>query len=148
MSISAVERSVPNAVGLEASGDTLNVKLSDGGTVSVPLDRYPRLAYATKQERANWSLIGEGQGIHWDDIDEDISVEGLLAGKRSGESMNSFVRWLMARRQPKFQPWKGKGYGRSNKLGLPTRLLILGESHYGVPEKSAQRGPGRLETPA
>ncbi len=130
MSISAVERSVPNAVGLEASGDTLHVKLSDGGTVSIPLDRYPRLAYATKQERANWSLIGKGQGIHWDDIDEDISVEGLLAGKRSGESKRSFVNWLKTRRQPRFRPWKGEGYGERNNLGLPARLLILGESHY------------------
>ena len=78
--------------------------------------------------------VGEGQGIHWEDIDEDISVEGLLAGKRSGESMSSSARWLKASRQPKFQPWKGKGYGRSSNLGLPTKLLILGESHYGDPE--------------
>lgn len=134
MSISAVERSAPHAIGVDASGNALNVRLSDGGTVSIPVDRYPRLAYATKRERANWSLIGEGQGIHWEDIDEDISVEGLLAGKRSGESMSSFGRWLMARRQPKFQPWKGKGYGKSNNLGLPARLLILGESHYGNPK--------------
>lgn len=134
MSISSVEGSVPNAIGVEASGNTLYVRLSDGRTVVIPVDRYPRLAYATKRERANWSLIGEGQGIHWEDIDEDISVEGLLAGKRSGESMRSVVKWLMARRQPKFQPWKGKGYGKPNDLGLPTNLLILGESHYGDTE--------------
>ncbi|MDE0029884.1 MAG: DUF2442 domain-containing protein [Deltaproteobacteria bacterium] len=125
---------MPNAIGVEASGNTLYVRLSDGRTVVIPVDRYPRLAYATKRERANWSLIGEGQGIHWEDIDEDISVEGLLAGKRSGESMRSVVKWLMARRQPKFQPWKGKGYGKPNDLGLPTNLLILGESHYGDTE--------------
>lgn len=130
MSISAIERGVANAIGVEVSGNALNVKLSDGRTVVIPVDRYPRLAYATKRERANWSLIGDGQGIHWEDVDEDISVEGLLAGKRSGENRSSFVRWLMASRQPKFQPWKEEGYGRANELGLPARLLVLGESHY------------------
>lgn len=134
MSISAVEASVPNAIGVEASDNALNVRLSDGRTVSIPVDQYPRLACATKRERANWRLIGEGHGIHWEDIDEDISVEGLLAGMRSGESKRSLRRWLTARRQPKFKPWKGRDYGRKNNLGLPANLLILGESHYGDPE--------------
>ncbi len=131
MSISAVERSLPNVTGVESSGNALNVKLSDGRTVSFPVDWYPRLASATQRERTNWRLIGDGRGIHWDDIDEDISVEGLLAGKRSGESKRSFVNWLKTRRQPRFRPWKGEGYGERNNLGLPARLLILGESHYG-----------------
>lgn len=130
MSISAVEGNLPNVIGVESSGDALNVMLSDGGTVSFPVDWYPRLASATQRERTNWRLIGEGRGIHWDDIDEDISVEGLLAGKRSGESKRSFVNWLKTRRQPRFRPWKGDGYGERNNLGLPARLLILGESHY------------------
>ena len=133
MSISVVETKMPNAIDVEVSGKVLRVKLSDGRTVSIPVDQYPRLAFATRKERANWTLIGEGHGIHWEDIDEDISVEGLLAGKRSGESQRSLERWLVARRQPKFCPWEGEGYGKANNIGLPARLLILGESHYGDP---------------
>ena len=130
MSISAVETKMPNAISVEVSGKALSVKLSDGRMVAIPVDQYPRLAYATRQERANWRIIGRGHGIHWEDIDEDISVEGLLAGNRSGESTTSLMRWLLARHQPKFRPWKGEGYGEANDLGLPENLLILGESHY------------------
>lgn len=134
MSISAVETKIPNAVDVEASGKALNVKLSDGRTVPIPVDKYPRLAYATKQERANWRIIGRGHGIHWEDLDEDVSVEGLLAGNRSGESATSLAKWLTARHQPKFDPWRGEGYGKANDYGLPANLLILGESHYGNPK--------------
>ena len=79
--------------------DTLTAELSDGRTISVPLAWYPRLAYATSLERSNWELIGGGQGIHWPDLDEDISIEGLLAGRKSGESHRSFQQWLQAKRQ-------------------------------------------------
>jgi hypothetical protein len=58
----------------------------------VPLVWYPRLAHATLDERAHWRLIGRGEGIHWPDLDEDISIAGLLAGKRSGESRRAFER--------------------------------------------------------
>ena len=78
--------------------DTLTAELSDGRTISVPLAWYPRLAYATSLERSNWELIGGGQGIHWPDLDEDLSVDGLLAGRKSGESAKSFARWLEAKR--------------------------------------------------
>ncbi len=134
MSISAVETKMPNAISVEVSGKALSVKLSDGRMVAIPVDQYPRLAYATRQERANWRIIGGGHGIHWEDIDEDISVEGLLAGNRSGESTTSLMRWLLARHQPKFRPWTEEGYGEVNDFGLPANLLILGESHYGSPE--------------
>ena len=107
MSISAVETKIPNAISVEVSGKALRVKLSDGRTVPIPVDQYPRLAHATKQERANWRIIGRGRGIHWEDLDEDISVEGLLAGNRSGESTASLTSWLTARHQLKFHPWKG-----------------------------------------
>ena len=131
MSISAVETKIPNAISVEMSGKALSVKLSDGRTVSISVDQYPRLAYATKQERANWRIIGRGHGIHWEDLDEDISVEGLLAGNRSRESKSSLKSWLMARRQPTFRPWTGEGYGKTNDFAsLPANLLILGESHY------------------
>ena len=131
MSISAVERKMPNAVSVEVSGKALRVRLSDGSTVSIPVDLYPRFAYATKQERANWRIIGRGHGIHWEDIDEDISVQGLLAGNPSGESKSSFMRWLEARPRPKLPPWKGESYGKANDFGIPANLLILGESHFG-----------------
>lgn len=72
----------------------LTAELSDGRTISVPLAWYPRLLNATPKERSNWRLIGKGQGIHWNDLDEDVSVEGLLAGRHSGESQASFKRWL------------------------------------------------------
>ena len=97
MSILAVEMEIPYAVDVRTTADTLTVDLSDGRTISVPLGWYPRLEHATPEERSNCRLIGKGQGIHWEDIDEDISVEGLIAGKPSGESQSSFRRWLQTR---------------------------------------------------
>lgn len=98
MSISAVEIKAPSVEAVTVTEDTLTVDLSDGRTVSVPLAWFPRLLHASPDERRNWRLIGRGQGIHWVDIDEDLSIEGLLAGKPSGESQVSFRRWLAARR--------------------------------------------------
>ena len=66
----------PTAV--TVSDKALTVTLSDGRTISAPLEWYPRLANASPKQRANWRLIGGGEGIHWPDVDEDISVEGLL----------------------------------------------------------------------
>lgn len=97
MTTSAVEMAVPNAERILMTEDTLSVDLSDGRTISVPLAWFPRLLHATPAEKKNWRLIGKGQGVHWEDIDEDISVEGLLAGRRSGESQNSFKKWLEQR---------------------------------------------------
>ncbi|NIO19859.1 MAG: DUF2442 domain-containing protein [Candidatus Aenigmarchaeota archaeon] len=101
MSISAVEIEVPYAENVRVTKDTLSVDLSDGRTISAPLDWFPRLVYATQKERNNWRLIGRGHGIHWEDIDEDISVEGLLAEKPSGESQSSIKKWL--NRRPKIR---------------------------------------------
>lgn len=98
MRISAVEIEVPKAEGVTVTEDTLAVDLSDGRSISVPLAWFPRLLHASPAERKNWRLIGKGQGIHWAEIDEDISVEGLLAGKPSGESQTSFRKWLAGRR--------------------------------------------------
>ena len=97
MTTSAVEMAVPNAERVMMTEDTLSVDLSDGRTISVPLAWFPRLLHATPAEKKNWRLIGKGQGIHWEDVDEDISVEGLLAGRRSGESQTSFKKWLEQR---------------------------------------------------
>ena len=82
---------------VKVTEDTLSVDLSDGRTISVPLAWFPRLLHSTPEERNHWRLIGKGHGIHWEDIDEDISVEGLLAGKPSGESQTSFKKWLSGR---------------------------------------------------
>ncbi len=82
---------------VRVTDDALVVDLSDGRTISVPLVWYPRLLHSTPQERQNWRLIGKGEGIHWPDLDEDISVENLLLGKPSGESQLSFKRWLEQR---------------------------------------------------
>jgi Protein of unknown function (DUF2442) len=97
MSTSAIEMEVPFAEDVTVSDDTLCVDLSDGRSISVPLAWYPRLMRATAAERKRWRLIGRGLGIHWEDLDEDISVEGLLAGKPSGESQASFSKWLAQR---------------------------------------------------
>ncbi len=97
MTTLAIELEIPSAENVIVTDDTLRVDLSDGRTISVPTVWYPRLLYAEPKERANWRLIGGGHGIHWEDIDEDISVEGLLAGKPSGESQKSFKKWLETR---------------------------------------------------
>ena len=80
--------------------DTLSVDLTDGRTISVPLAWYPRLLHGTQKERLNWRFIGDKEGLHWPDLDEDISVENLLLGKPSGESQSSFKRWLEGRAKP------------------------------------------------
>lgn len=98
MTTSVYEINVPSAESVKVTEDTLSVDLSDGRTISVPLAWFPRLIHATPQQRNHWSLIGKGEGIHWEDIDEDISVENLLTGKPSGESQQSFQKWLSQHR--------------------------------------------------
>ncbi|HRF51037.1 MAG TPA: DUF2442 domain-containing protein [Anaerolineales bacterium] len=77
--------------------DTLTVDLSDGRTISVPLGWYPRLMQGNADERKNWRLVGQGQGIHWPDLDEDVAVENLILGKPSGESQQSLRQWQQSR---------------------------------------------------
>jgi hypothetical protein len=98
MTTSATETTTPLATGVAVTDDTLTVDLSDGRTVSVPLAWYPRLLHATSQERGHWNLIAHGEGMHWPDVDEDISVASLLAGQPSGESGTSLQRWLDGRK--------------------------------------------------
>lgn len=97
MTISASELRTPKAVDVRATDDELAIDLSDGRTIIVPLGWYPRLAYGSAKERKRWRLIANGEGIHWPDLDEDLNVEGLLAGRPSGESQRSFQRWLESR---------------------------------------------------
>ena len=98
MTTSIVELAVPGAIAVAATEDTLTAELTDGRTISVPLAWYPKLLHATPDERDNWELFADAQHIHWPDLDEDISVEGLLAGRPSMEGAGSFQRWLEAKR--------------------------------------------------
>jgi len=77
--------------------DALVVDLTDGRQISVPLTWFPRLRYGSAEERAQLTLTGPGEGVHWPALDEDVLVEDLLAGRPSGESERSFRRWLQAR---------------------------------------------------
>ena len=101
MNTLAIETTTPTAKLVSVTNDTLTVELSDGRGLSVPLDWFPRLVHATQAERKRWRLIGRGRGIHWDLLDEDISIDGLLAGKPSGESQASFQKWLATRHAPR-----------------------------------------------
>ena len=98
MSISGTEVKEAIAKGVSVGDDALVVDLADARTITVPLAWFPRLAHGTPAERANWRLIGRGVGIHWSELDEDISVESLLAGRRSGETQESLRRWLRTRK--------------------------------------------------
>jgi uncharacterized protein DUF2442 len=97
MSSSVIEVRPALAQSIDITNEALTVDLTDGRTLSVPLEWYPRLAHGTPAERSKWRLIGRGEGIHWPDLDEDISVEGLLAGQPSGESQMSLQKWLKSR---------------------------------------------------
>ena len=97
MSTSLTEIETARAKNASVTEDSLTVELVDGRTLSVPLAWYPRLLHGTPPERNHWQLIGDGEGIHWPDLDEDLSVEGLLFGRPSGESQRSFQRWLAVR---------------------------------------------------
>ena len=90
----------PVVTSVKVTSDALVVGLRDGRVVSVPLTWYPRLAAATPSERRRWELVGPGIGIHWPAIDEDVSVEALLAGQGSNESVRSLRRWQASRARP------------------------------------------------
>ena len=98
MVVSTTEIEVPQATSVIVSSDSLSAVLADGRVISAPLHWYPRLLHATPEERNNWRLIGDGSGIHWSDLDEDISIEGLMVGRASQEGPLSFQRWLEAKR--------------------------------------------------
>jgi hypothetical protein len=99
MSTSTVDH-LATAVSVRTDDEQLTVELSDGRVLSVPIAWYPRLLHGSTTERNTWRLIATGHGIHWPALDEDISVENLLAGKPSGESQASFKRWLESRLAP------------------------------------------------
>lgn len=94
-----VTLTLPKVVSVTVTNDTLSADLEDGRTIAVPMGWYPRLAHGTPSERANFQISGAGYGIYWPELDEDIGVEGLLAGKKSTESRASFERWLQTRKK-------------------------------------------------
>src|ERR1019366_1344936 len=109
MSTSGTELREALAHSVGVSDDALVVDLADGRTITVPLAWFPRLAHGTATERGNWRLIARGEGIHWPDLDEDISVESLLAGRRSGETQESLRQWLQRRGRRRRSLLPGEG---------------------------------------
>ena len=95
--MNSVEVTLARVLKVLVTDDTLSVDLEDGRTVSVPIGWYPRLASGTDSERSNFEISGAGYGVHWPDLDEDVSVAGLLAGRASGESPASLKKWLDSR---------------------------------------------------
>ena len=97
MNTSPTDVASAEAQSVRVSEEVLTVDLTDGRSISVPVSWYPRLVHGTPKERNNWELLGGGIGIHWPDLDEDISVQGLLVGRRSGETQESLAKWLAGR---------------------------------------------------
>ncbi|MCX7012497.1 MAG: DUF2442 domain-containing protein [Candidatus Sumerlaeota bacterium] len=81
--------------------EALTVDLVDGRTIAVPLAWYPRLWHGTPLERDHVEIVGDGAYLHWPDLDEDLTVAGLLAGRRSGEAPQSLKKCLATRPAPK-----------------------------------------------
>lgn len=96
-SLTLTLESEPLAVDVAVTNTMLTVHLADDRILSVPLTWYPRLLNGTPEERQNWELLGDGYAIEWVDLDEHIGIEGLLAGRRSGESQKSIDQWLAQR---------------------------------------------------
>lgn len=88
---------VPEIQQVSVSDELLTVNLSDGRVIAVPLAWYPRLLHGTRAERETWRLTGSHTGIHWPELDEDISLKNILLGQPSGESQTSLQRWLDSR---------------------------------------------------
>lgn len=97
MSFSQSEVIVPRAASVRVTDEALEVDLMDGRTVTTPIEWYPRLMHATAAERGEYAIVGDGEGIHWPAIDEDLEVEAVVLGVRSHESQASLQRWLDAR---------------------------------------------------
>jgi hypothetical protein len=94
------------------------VDLRDGRTVTAPLTWYPRLRHGTTRERRNWRLIGGGVGIHWPDLDEDLSVASILAGRPSAEGDGSLKKWLTERKalaNKRMQPARASSHAQARR---------------------------------
>lgn len=98
MSSSVTDIQEARAQAAKVSGEALEVDLVDGRTIIVPLIWFPRLWHGTPQERNHFEIVGDRAYIHWPDLDEDLTVVGLLAGRQSGESPQSLRKWLSSRK--------------------------------------------------
>ncbi|HEV8131862.1 MAG TPA: DUF2442 domain-containing protein [Acidobacteriota bacterium] len=98
MSSLGVDIQEARAQSVIVSDEALSIDLVDGRTVIVPLVWFPRLWHGSKEERDNLEIFGDGAYIHWPDLDEDLTIAGLLEGKRSGESLTSLKKWLASRK--------------------------------------------------
>jgi len=101
MGLLMTEKQKVRAKKISITNRSLTMKLADGRTITVPLEWYPRLLHGTEKERNNWRLTGDGEGVYWPELNEDICVENLLEGSPSGESQHSLQRWLNGRFQIK-----------------------------------------------
>ena len=95
----ASEQKEPRARSVVVTEESLTVDLTDGRTIIVPLVWFPRLWHGTAEERSEFEIFGDGTYIHWPDLDEDLTVAGLLAGLPSSEAPQSVKKWLEARGQ-------------------------------------------------
>jgi uncharacterized protein DUF2442 len=98
MSSLAIETQEARAMSATVSGEALSVYLRDGRTIIVPLAWFPRLWNGTPKERNRFEIAGDGAYLHWPDLDEDLTVQGLLSGRRSLESPQSLRKWLASRK--------------------------------------------------
>jgi hypothetical protein len=98
MSSSAIEIQEARAQAVKVADEALTVDLTDGRTIIVPLLWFPRLWNGSARERRRLEVLGDGAYIHWPELDEDLTVAGLLAGQRSQESPQSLANWLRTRR--------------------------------------------------
>lgn len=144
MSISASEARPALASSVTVTDDALTVELSDGRSISVPLAWYPRLLHGSPDERGHWRLIGQGDGLHWPDLDEDISVRNLLEGKPSGESQRSFRAWLDRRAGRSVSPVKVQSRLPEDLETITISSLMEDETVYVVPWSIVADEEGRL----
>ncbi len=118
MSSLTVETQEARARSAKLTEEGLTVDLVDGRTMIVPLVWFPRLWHGTAQERNHFEIFGGGAYLHWPDLDEDLTVAGLLAGRRSGESPQSLRKWMDSRKRKQ----RGASHEEpSNKRRQPTR---------------------------
>ena len=120
-----IEMKTQHAQQVTVTDDFLEVDLVDGRSITAPLAWYPRLLHATAKERNNWRFIGDGVGIHWSELDEDLSVEGLLLGRPSAESQRSLQRWLESARAHFIT--NDRTYQVSPETGLDAIRQMLGQ---------------------
>jgi hypothetical protein len=98
MSSSIAEIQEARAQSVRLTDDAVTVDLVDGRTIIVPLVWFPRLWHGTPRERNHFEIFGDGAYLHWPDLDEDLTIAGLLAGRRSGEGRQSLKKWLDGRK--------------------------------------------------